>query len=191
MRVSLNEENQFEWIRKGMESLRYEYDLLAGETVIDVGAYRGEWAAQMFEKYHCNLVLVEPTTSVLGFPSGEVINKAAATYDGTMAFGGLYYYTSAFEDQHTQYPCFDVNKLLEKYDEIALIKINIEGYEYELLNHVIDAGLIARVRNLQVQFHLVEDVNMQEQYDTIADKLAWTHKISWRCPFVWESWERI
>jgi hypothetical protein len=120
-----------------------------------------------------------------------VINKAAWTHDGTVKVGGAYYYTSQFEDLTHEYECFDVNTLLSRFDEIALLKLNVEGAEYELLNHIIDAKLHRRIRNLQVQFHQIEDEPFEELYGAIASKLSETHTLTWRYPFVWENWRRL
>lgn len=190
MRVTLNKESQAIWQAQNLEHLRYEYVLEPDDVVIDLGAYCGEWASSVFSRYGCRLVCVEPGPWIVGFPYGDVINKAAATYNGTMSFGGAYYYTSAHEPQTHEYPCFDVNELLCEYDEIALLKLNIEGGEYVLLNHVIDANCHLRIRDLQVQFHLIEGKPIEEMYGAIADKLTLSHRLTWRYPFCWENWER-
>lgn len=190
MRVTLNEVSQSEWQEKNLEHLRYEYDLKPDDLVIDIGAYRGEWAEQIYRLHKCKLILVEPTPHILGFPYGEIINKAASDHDGTLKFGGAYYYTSAHEDPVTEYECFDINSLLLKYDEIALVKINIEGGEYGLLNHIIKAGLHERIQNLQVQFHEIEGEPCMLWYERIAEQLLKSHHLMWCFPFCWESWQR-
>lgn len=190
MNVSLNEESQAIWQAENLEHLRYEYDLRPDDLVIDIGAYRGEWAEQIYRLHKCKLILIEPTPYILGFPYGEIVNKAAWTHDGVLKFGGAYYYSSSYEMPTDEYPCFDLNELLTKYDDIAVVKINVEGAEYELLNHIIDAGLHKRIRNLQVQFHLIEGQPVEEMYGAIAERLSETHKLTWRFGFCWENWQR-
>lgn len=190
MRVTLNEDSQAIWQSRNLEYLRYEYDLSPNDLVIDIGAYQGAWAEQIFARYGCRLIAIEPGPWIVGFEHGEVINQAAWTHNYGLQFGGDHYYTSAYEPATHGYECFDVNSLLSKYDEIALVKINIEGAEYELLNHVIDAGLHKRIRNLQVQFHLVEGEPIEEMYGAIASKLRQTHYLSWFYSFCWENWKR-
>lgn len=190
MRVTLNEESQSIWQSENLEYLRYEYDLRLTDTVIDLGAYRGEWANEIRARYGCCVIAVEPTDSIDDYPC-EYIKKAAWTFDGKLRFGGAFYYTSSFEHSVREYECFDVNTLLERFDEIALLKINIEGAEYGLLNHIIDARLHKRIRNLQVQFHLIEDEPIEEMYGAIASKLRETHHLTFYYPFCWENWRRI
>lgn len=191
MRVTLNEQSQSLWQSQNLEHLRYEYDLSPDDVVIDVGAYRGEWASKIYRRYQCQLILVEPGPWSNSFEHGEVINKAAATYDGMMNFGGGYYYTSAYETPAYRYECFDINSLLSKYNEIALIKINIEGGEYPLLNHIIDHGYHQRVRDFQVQFHQIEGEDYERWYAEIEAKLMKTHHPLWRYRMCWESWRRM
>lgn len=188
MRVTLNEDSQAIWQSQNLEYLRYEYSLKPDDLVIDIGAYRGEWAEEIYNRYRCKLILIEPTPSIVGFEYGQVINKAASDHNGKLKFGGAYYYTSAHEDPVTEYECFDINSLLSKYDEIALVKINVEGAEYGLLKHIIGAGLHGRVRNLQVQFHCIEGEPYKTMYEEITTELRKTHHLSFYFPFCWENW---
>jgi FkbM family methyltransferase len=191
MHVTLNEQSQDIWQSRGLEYLRYEYpDLLPDSIVIDLGAYRGEWAQAVHCRYGCKVVCVEPGPWANDWQHGEVVNKLAATHNGTMQVGGAYYYTSAHEPATHEYDCFDINELLDQYREIALLKMNVEGMEYELLPHVIDAGLHRHIRNLQVQFHLIEGRDSEREYDVIAEKLGETHQRSWYYRHCWENWRR-
>lgn len=189
MRVSLNEESQAIWQQQNLEHLRYEYDLKLDDVVIDLGAYRGEWANEIRARYGCCVICVEPTDAIDGWQC-ETIKKAAWIRDGKLGFGGAYYYSSAFEDPTREYECFDVNSLLSRFDEIALLKINTEGSEYSLLDHIIRHGYHERIRNLQVQFHQIEQEPWQSWYSNISARLSATHEIEWRCAFCWESWRR-
>lgn len=72
---------------------------------------------------------------------------------------------------------------------IDLIKINIEGGEYELLEHLIATGKIKQIRNVQVQFH--EDVipDAQSRMELIQKNLSKTHSLTFQEIFIWENWE--
>lgn len=123
MRVTPNAKNQETWQRHGLEYLRYQYKLTPKDVVIDIGAYRGEWAAEIYKRYKCKLILIEPGPWIVNCEVGEIINKAAGVKDGRQRFGGDYYYTSAYEQGTTEYETFDINGLLSQHDEIALCKI--------------------------------------------------------------------
>lgn len=188
--ISLNEDSQTKWRADNAECLRYEYDLSPTDVVIDIGAYHGEWASQIFCRYGCQMVVVEPGPWIVGFPCAEVVNKAAWIHDGKLKFGGAYYYSSSYEKGETEYECFDINPLLSRYDEIALVKMNIEGSEYSLLKHIIGAGLHTRIKNLQVQFHRIEDQPVDEWYSEIEQELLKSHQTTFKYAYCWESWQR-
>lgn len=188
MRVTLNEASQSIWQEKNLEHLRYEYDIKPSDVVFDIGSYRGEWAQEIWRRYQCRIICVEPGPWIVGFEHGDVVNKAASTFRGKLKFGGAYYYTSAHEDLTHEYECFDINELLSQYEEIALLKMNVEGAEYDLLPRMFADGIQKRIKNLQIQFHLIEGQDCEAGYELIADELKATHKLEWRYPFCWESW---
>ena len=72
---------------------------------------------------------------------------------------------------------------------IDLIKINIEGCEYDLLDHLIESGISGDIVNIQVQFHpFVPDA--ETRMKRIQDQLSRTHRLTYQYPFVWENWKR-
>jgi FkbM family methyltransferase len=188
-KISLNENSLAIWQAQDLEHIRYEYDLKPNSVVIDLGAYKGEWANEIHARYGCHVIAVEPTEYIRDYKHGPVINKAAGTLNGKMSFGGRCYYTSIFEPGDHEYECFDINTLLEQHEVIDLLKVNIEGAEYDVLQHIIGAGLHTRIKNIQVQFHRVKGVPYEKWYKEIADKLEETHSITWRYPYCWESWQ--
>lgn len=190
MRVTLDEQSLAIWQSQNLEHLRYEYDLKPDDVVIDLGAYRGEWSEEIFRRYKCKMVLVEPGPWIVGCHAGLVINKAASTYNGKQKFGGAYYYTSSHEEGGTEYECFDINALLRQETEIALVKMNVEGSEFDLLEHIYKAGLMPRIRDLQVQFHLIEGEQAIMRYGALSGLLSETHSLTWQFSFCWENWRR-
>jgi FkbM family methyltransferase len=187
--ITLHPESLKTWQDQKLEHLRYAYDLKETDLVIDIGAYRGEWAETIYTNYGCKVIAIEPTEYIRDFRHGQVINKAAATHNGKIQFGGMSYYTSAFEEGTHEYECFDINGMLKELDEIAVMKINIEGAEYDLLDYIISAGLHKKIRNFQVQFHQIVNRPYLMWYEGIAMKLSKTHKCTWSYPFCWENWE--
>jgi FkbM family methyltransferase len=189
--ISLNENSLAAWQHENLEHIRYEYDLKQESIVVDLGAYQGEWATEIHKRYGCQVVVVEPTEYIRDFKYGPIVNKAAGTHEGKMSFGGRAYYSSIFEQGDHEYDCFDVNKLIEHYEVIDLLKVNIEGAEYDVLNHIIGAGLHGRIKNIQVQFHEIAGVPYELWYNEIFGKLKQTHSLTWHYPFCWENWKLI
>jgi hypothetical protein len=176
--VSLNPESLRQWQEQDMEIIRYGYELYPDDTVLDIGSYQREWGNKIAADHGCHVEYFD-----------ALDNRAAWLFDGELKMGGAYYYTSMFTPGWQTYHCVDIAPFLQA--EVALVKINIEGGEYDLLNYIIEKGLMKNIINLQVQFHLIEGVDCEGAYKELAKQLSLTHKISWRYPFCWESWERI
>lgn len=187
--ITLNPESLATWQDQRLEHLRYEYELTPACTVIDLGAYQGEWANEIHAMYGCQVTVVEPTEYIRDYAYGQIINKAAGTHNGKMSFGGRAYYTSAFEPGDHEYECVDVNSIIEQYADIDLLKINIEGAEYDLLQHINGARLHTRIKNIQVQFHQIAGAPYEKWYKEIFDKLSKTHSLIWQYPYCWENWK--
>lgn len=175
--VSLSDSSLKYWQEKDLEHLRYEYDLKPSDYVLDLGSYRREWASEIIRRYGCKVECFD-----------ALDNKAAWVRDGKIKMGGAFYYTSAFEEAHTAYDCVDIAPYLQS--EVALCKINIEGGEYELLKYIIKKGLHKNIKNIQVQFHIVDSFDYVAAYNEIEKDLLKTHSKTWSYPFCWESWRR-
>jgi hypothetical protein len=174
--VTLNKESLSIWQANDLEPMRYDYDIKPGDIVLDIGSYQREWG-KVFEEKGCNVEYFD-----------ALDNRAAWKCDGELMMAGAYYYTSMYGKQNASYKCVDIAPYLQK--EIALVKINIEGGEYELIEYIISKGLHENIINLQVQFHLIDGKDCEAMYKVISDLLKETHKLIWRYPFCWESWQR-
>jgi FkbM family methyltransferase len=188
-KVTLNENSLAAWQAQNLEHIRYEYDLTPESVVIDLGAYRGEWANEIHNRYKCQVVAVEPTEYINDYTHGPIINKAAGAHNGKMSFGGRAYCSSIFEDGDHEYECIDVNSILVQYPAIDLLKVNIEGSEYDVLSHIVDHGYHKRIKNIQVQFHEISGMPYELWYKDLANKLSLTHQLTWHYPFCWENWQ--
>jgi hypothetical protein len=170
--------DQTEWVEKGLEKLRYDYDLSPNDYCIDVGSYRREWADEMIKKFGCHVECFD-----------ALDNRAAWTKDGVLSMGGAFYYTSMYDQKGVQeFRCFDIAPFLNR--EVAVIKINIEGGEYELLEYITEQGLHKNIKNIQVQFHKVDGFDYKFLYKHISGRLSVTHDLTYRYEYVWENWKR-
>ena len=71
---------------------------------------------------------------------------------------------------------------------VDLIKINIEGGEYDLPDYIIHSGMAHCFRNIQVQFNdFVTNYKLRMQ--PIQQNLSITHYLTYQYPFVWENWK--
>lgn len=178
------------------------YNLTNQSIIFDVGAYHGNWSYEMYQKYNCIIYCFEPTS--LGF--SKLQNKLSELNNIFLYQIGLGGTTreenivisndgsSLFIEGNgkEKINIVSMSDMLKKIDvqKIDLIKINIEGAEYELLENIIDSGLQERFNNYQIQFHPQVE-NYAERYDYIINNLSKTHKRKWFHPYIWESWEII
>jgi FkbM family methyltransferase len=181
---------------------RLDYDLHADSVVLDLGGYEGQWASDIFAKYCCDVYVFEPiteyadkiqfrfrrNTKIQVFPFGlgpsdsqrpmskKLDQSSVVLQDGETVMGsfreGIQFITADLGLSH-----------------VDLMKINIEGAEYDLLEHVIARDWITNISNLQIQFHdFVPDA--EARMKTLQEKLASTHSLTYQYSFVWENWAR-
>jgi hypothetical protein len=67
---------------------------------------------------------------------------------------------------------------------INLLKINIEGGEFDLLDRILETGIIHYIDNLQIQFHHFV-ANAEERRRSIRKRLGVTHRLTYDYMFVW------
>ena len=70
---------------------------------------------------------------------------------------------------------------------VQLMKINIEGGEFELLERLLETRLISRIENIQVQFHNIA-VESTRRMERIQQGMRNTHKPTYQYKFIWENW---
>lgn len=187
---------------RGDQTLRLDYKLNSSSVVFDVGGYIGDYAADAFQKFGCHIFVFEP---VLGF-----FNQCVERFKGNPLIScfnyGLSSKSGRFEiilnDNQSSFKKTDLSGTRQKAEirsisevvsmlginHIDLMKINIEGGEFDLLPAIIDSGLIGRIRYIQVQFHNF-DSNAAEARSKIRQRLEKTHREMWNYEFLWESWE--
>lgn len=188
------------FIDRGDLTHRINYDLKPDSIVIDIGGYKGDWAEAIISKYKCYIYIFEPVRSFYEYIYDRFSdnNKVFIYKFGlgprteTVDIGvnndasSLFIETSNIE----KISIMACEIFLDKMPNIDLIKINIEGGEYDLLNHLIKKDLISRLRNIQVQFHtFVPDCVDKRQ--AIRCELSKTHKLTYNYDFVWENWEKV
>lgn len=186
---------------KGDETLRLNYDLNEKSVVFDVGGYKGEFAGDIFCKYNATIYVFEPIKSFFQIIQSKFVNNqkvkiynfGLAGKDEQMQISMSDNSSSVFlktEDSETIQLKSIVNFIQENnIQSVDLIKINIEGGEYDLLESLIENNLISVFKNIQVQFHDFLLDNGKERMNKIQENLSKTHQITYQYEFVWENWQ--
>jgi FkbM family methyltransferase len=189
------------WKDGGDESLRLNYDLTPASLVFDLGGFEGNWAHAIHQRHGCRIHVFEPVPEFAaaiaarfqGNPNIQTFPYGLAAHTRTEQIALCSDGSSVFRQAASTQPIelLDVAAWFAGQDvpEIALMKINIEGGEYELLERLIETRLIARIRDIQVQFHELSP-DSAARMRAIQAGLARTHRPTYQYRFVWENWRR-
>lgn len=180
---------------------RQEYDLDANSLVLDLGGYKGQWASDIYARYNCRVLIFEPIGSFAEQiarrfarnPHIEVFSLALGNHRRQESIGisadGSSVYRPASRRELIEFEDVVAFFAQHRIEAVDLMKVNIEGGEYELLPRMIEAGLITKVRHLQIQFHDIA-ADSAARMDGIRSELAKTHSPTYQYRFVWEGWTR-
>lgn len=190
------------WFRdKGDETLRLEYPLTRDSIVFDLGGYHGDFAAAIHKRYGCRVYVFEPVPQFhqicekrfLGNNKIICLSYGLSDTDGwfdlSLADDGSSFISSTCNIAHIRAQIRSAAKCIRelRIDKIDLMKINIEGGEFDVIPALINSGDITRIRYLQVQFHNFVE-RAAERRLAIRRQIACTHGEMWNYEFVWESW---
>ena len=182
-----------------------DVDVDESSSVFDVGAYVGAWSEKMYEKHACKIHAFEPNPHT--YPTLVAASKgrwechkygvAGETEDLSMSLNGMG--SSVYElgnlDKNPDYTKVSLRAIDEVWEELGvdkidLMKINIEGGEYPLLERMIEKNMLPDVRLFLIQFHEWLPGAYYRRWK-IRSKLRKTHRLKWDYNYVWECWERV
>ncbi len=185
----------------GDEALRFDYPLGPDSLVLDLGGYEGQWASDIYARHRCRVLVFEPVTEFArrigerfaGNPDIEVFTHGlgAETRTETIRLRGASSSTHGRKGAPEPIRIVDVREWLAEHgiEQVDLMKVNIEGGEFELLERLLETGLISRIRDLQVQFHWIS-ADSDRRMAAIQKGLSATHEPTYQYRYVWENWTR-
>ncbi|MCD6060285.1 MAG: FkbM family methyltransferase [Moraxellaceae bacterium] len=187
----------------GDDTRRLAYPLTSDSVVVDLGGYKGDFADAVYRKFGCQVYVFEPVKRFYdecchrfaGNPKVRCFNYGLSDADGSFLIsneddGSSLIKNNAAENCERVFVKGFVDEMKQLgVENIDLLKLNVEGAEFMILPHIQAAGLMPRIRHLQIQFHdFYPDAKPLRA--AIREKLAETHREDWNYPFVWESWTR-
>ena len=191
-----------QWKRDKMEAKRYVFEGLNADSVVfDVGGFEGNWAQDIHDRYGSTVHVFEPHPTFAaalvkrfeGNPKFVVHAFALGSEAGQLHLSDDGDASSAVNDvaNAVSGKVRAVAEFMKTFepDRIDLMKINIEGGEYDLLPALASSGDLGRFGTVQVQFHQFRESD-SELRDSVRANLAKTHSEAWCYPFVWEEWHR-
>lgn len=175
-----------------------EHGLRPGDVVVEVGGYLGQWASDVYAMQRCRIVTFEPVPRFAAElrrrfarnPDVEVREAAVGAAPGRMSLSATGDAASAFSGRRdVEVPVLSIHDVVAQEGPIALLCLNCEGGEYDILEALLDDPLLEQVGAILVQFHLVAPHARERRRRLVArlDK-EFTRTLSH--PFVWEGWRR-
>jgi FkbM family methyltransferase len=185
------------YLQNGDNTYRINYDLNNKSIVVDIGARHGNWSDLIKAKYNPQIYCFEVVNvfcKQLKEKGYNVFNKAVIDKTGIINLGIFESEASILYNENDTNEIITVESIpasqifeLIGSEIIDLMKINVEGAEYVILDNLIKSKSISKIKSIQIQFHLTN--NSDVLYKNIINQLEKTHKMTWRFPFVWENWE--
>ncbi len=175
-----------------------EWPLTRKSVVVEIGGYIGRWALQIAERYGCRLYVFEPqpwAAAVCRAALGDratVLDYGLGVADTTGLMGA--WETdgcSLVKDGDAAVDLREIGRAFRrlKLTAIDLMLINIEGYEYTLIPHMLDRGI--RPRRLMVQWHPFTaeqaqiGATLEQRLTDLGYALVWSYGV------ILMAWERL
>lgn len=194
-----------DWLTNGHEERRYHFNFEGDDNIFfDLGAMHGRWSEKMLDLYSGTTHLFEIVpefNKILHAKFGnnnryKIVNKGLAheTCTADLPIGTFTDSTTLIDTSASNYVPVDMVSVVdylaqENISTVDVLKINIEGGEYELLEYIIDNGLQSKFKNIQVQFHHQYDIpDFYNRWLKIRDRLSMSHDKLYDYYFVWEGW---
>lgn len=203
-RYKIEDKEQLDkWTDGNFEKLRYEYDLSKDSVCFDLGAFHCDWSIKISDIYSNPVIYAfEPSLSFFNIANDKIGERkniklfnyglGKDNYNTQINIGpGQGVSTSLFVETEIKENII-IKSIKDIFDElnidtIHLMKINIEGSEYDVIECMLDNNIHTKVKNIQVQFHRLTD-NYLDRYEKIKEKLSLTHELTYSFPFIWENW---
>ena len=163
------------------------------KVFIDLGFNKGQSVNLFYElipdyaEYEIHAFEPDPSNfnSFSKFSNVNFYKNAAWTTDGIVKF---YLGSNSFastlnsskitnikQNRYIDVECLDISKFIVnnfKKDDYIILKIDIEGAEYDLLNYMLSTGCLDYINDLFVEFHLNKITNVTpQQHNTLVSEL--------------------
>ncbi len=189
------------WFLLNREKLKYDIDLKAGGIVLDIGAYKGQYTKKMLAKNKDMVFwLYEPIAAYFQICQNLFLDEKSITiYQAAVSANGRDFQMEidGLRSRHSpgnladsvSTTSIDIQNIFDSAKEFELLKMNIEGMEYECLEKLINTNSLIKAKYLLIQFHNFED---QSPYklEKIHENINKDFTNIWKYEWTWELWKR-
>lgn len=194
--TGINDESK--WFLLDRERLKYKTKFMDYGLVLDFGAYKGNFTSKLSKRNpHMSFQVYEPVSNfydecVRRFKNKENIEvfQFGVTSDGRdldLIVDG----PRTKVGNSTEKQVFSTKSIVDIFadlNKVELVKMNIEGMEYECLYTLIRSGYIKKVNYLLIQFHNFRAQDTGD-YRNLIEMLDKDFKSIFQYPWKWELWK--
>lgn len=183
-----------------LQEILYDYRLDENSIVFDLGGYIGEYAEKIYSRYNSHIYIFEPYPSFFevienkfrynkkilpfnfGLSNDNFVTNVKNEGTGTSI-------KNSISNIGKKVQVRNISEFIAENNvgHIDLMKINVEGSEYEILPELIKSDIILKVKNLLIQFHEIDDNSVADRAN-IQSTLQKSHEKTFDYEFIWESW---
>lgn len=177
-----------------------DFPIGKGCVAVEIGGYTGRWAKAIAEKYNPCLFVFEPQRwayeickkELSGFETAHVFNFGLGVENGRFPLYNFETDGASFVLENHARPTGD-GRMVEirrafrslGIQFVDLMLMNIEGYEFKLIPHMIHYGLMSKIRFFMCQFH-TDDEN---EHLAIREEISKHMKLYFNYGKVLTCWE--
>ena len=183
------------YFKSGGNDLLVDLNLTKNSFCIDFGGYKGVWTNEIALKFNSNIWVYEPVTQFADYLKEKFQGNPKITvhsYGISRENSDMYLSVDGarsgqhIDKEHKILATFKDSSELLRFSIIDVVKINIEGGEYELIPELLEKNLWPRIQTVLIQFHQTAN----QDIDNCKNILSLTHKPTWVYELVWERWDR-
>jgi len=184
---------------------RHRYTFGPNPVIFDCGGHNGDWTLKMFNMYrdrNPRIYVFEIVGSYIShlrkrFYNNQdvhILDFGLGDEDKVIEFSVSSIATSIFSkpagSATESGKIRDVVGFLEENSirKIDLLKMNIEGGEYELLDRLVTSGAVGFCLNIQIQFHNYGEWSILKR-DKLKEELRKTHVCTYDFEWTFENWQ--
>jgi len=181
------------------QELLYQFDGLTPESIcVDAGSHEGNWSHAMWEKYGCKIVALEPipryiheTFLRLANTNATIIPMGLSDSTGLDNFKVHGAMSGAFAEGPEQIVAvIGVQFLMRLYNigTCSVLKLNIEGGEYSVLECILKHNKAHQFTNIIVQPHTCVR-EFESRWKAIDEGLQKTHELVFHQDWCWSGYK--
>lgn len=153
----------------------------------------------VLEQHNCTVFGFDPTPKAIAHVRSKVTHRgyhfhpvALAAHDGTIEFelagsegdgvSASAIVSSLSSRPHVSVPCATLKSLFDRVDVATcdVLKLDIEGLEYQVLGQALEAGWLQNVSQLLVEFHhWLPGLSVQQTRDVVQKLRTHGYVIAW------------